>query len=178
MFATAALAVTIYTVKSGDTLSGIVGNRWPQVCEVNHLANCNRIYPGERLRIMPLPGGSAGRTQDGFRVLSRGSGSTPIGGPGGLYFTCAGLQALWVRNGGRAGAAFLAAEVAMAESGGYVYATGRAGEEGLWQINPVNGNATYNPDGNARAAIAISRNGTDWRAWTTYVYGLYRGRCL
>ena len=37
--------------------------------------------------------------------------------------------------------------------------------------------ATYNPIGNAKAAIAISSNGTNWRAWTTYVTGAYRGRC-
>jgi hypothetical protein len=37
--------------------------------------------------------------------------------------------------------------------------------------------ATYNPIGNAKAAIAISSNGHNWRAWTTYVTGAYRGRC-
>ena len=37
--------------------------------------------------------------------------------------------------------------------------------------------ATYNPMGNAKAALAISSNGTNWRPWTTYVTGAYRGRC-
>lgn len=41
------LAASLYTVKPGDTLSGIVGARWPTVCEANHLVNCNLIYPGE-----------------------------------------------------------------------------------------------------------------------------------
>lgn len=92
---------------------------------------------------------------------------------------CSGLETLWIDAGGSHGSAFIAAEIAMAESGGNQYATGAAGEEGYWQINPVNaGLATYNPIGNARSAIILSRDGKNWTPWTTYISGAYIGRCL
>lgn len=88
-----------------------------------------------------------------------------------------GLESLWESAGGSYSAAFTAAEIAIAESGGQQYATGAAGEEGYWQINPVNGSlATYNPYGNARSAIILSDDGTNWSPWTTYTHGLYIGR--
>jgi hypothetical protein len=66
----------------------------------------------------------------------------------------------------------------MAESGGQQYATGAAGERGYWQINPVNGAlSTYNAYGNARSAVIMSRNGTNWYPWTTWSDGAYAGRC-
>ena len=73
----------------------------------------------------------------------------------------------------------LAAEIAKAESGGRQYAHSPTNDFGYWQINGVHGPrmATYNPIGNAKAAIAISSNGHNWRAWTTYVTGAYHGRC-
>jgi hypothetical protein len=39
------------------------------------------------------------------------------------------------------------------------------------------GPATYNPYGNARSAIILSDDGTNWSPWTTYTHGLYIGRC-
>ena len=92
---------------------------------------------------------------------------------------CSGLEALWVAAGGARSQAFIAAEIAMAESGGRQYAHSPTNDFGYWQINGVHGPAmaTYNPIGNARAAIAISGNGCDWRPWTTYDTGAYRGRC-
>jgi murein DD-endopeptidase MepM/ murein hydrolase activator NlpD len=48
-----------YTVKSGDTLSGIasqVGSTWQQLQTVNRLADPNLIYPGE---VLQLSGSSA-----------------------------------------------------------------------------------------------------------------------
>ena len=93
--------------------------------------------------------------------------------------TCAGLESLWEIAGGSPSAAFLAAEIAEAESGGRQYATGAAGERGYWQIHPDHGSlSTYDPLGNARAAIIISDDGRDWSAWTTYTHGLYIGLCL
>src|SRR5262249_61425083 len=66
----------------------------------------------------------------------------------------------------------------MAESGGRQYAHSPTNDFGYWQINGVHGAmATYNPIRNAKAAIAISSNGRNWRPWTTYVTGAYRGRC-
>lgn len=93
--------------------------------------------------------------------------------------SCPGLEALWVSAGGSRSAAFLAAEIAMAESGGNQYATGPAGERGYWQIHPDHGAlSTYDPFGNARAAVIISDDGRNWSAWTTYTSGAYHGRCL
>jgi hypothetical protein len=65
------------------------------------------------------------------------------------------------------------------DSGGRQYAHSPTNDYGYWQINGGHGPAmtTYNPMGNAKAAIAISSNGTNWRPWTTYVTGAYRGRC-
>jgi len=92
--------------------------------------------------------------------------------------SCGGLEALWESAGGSAAAAVTAASIAMAESGGNQYATGTVGERGYWQINPVNGAlSTYDPHGNARAAVIMSADGTNWSPWTTFVSGAYAGRC-
>ena len=91
---------------------------------------------------------------------------------------CGGLEALWVKAGGSPGVEVTAASIAMAESGGNQFATGTVGERGYWQINPVNGSlSTYNAYGNARAAVIMSGDGTNWSPWTTYTAGLYVGRC-
>jgi len=95
------------------------------------------------------------------------------------HLSCRGLETLWDVAGGNPSAAFMAAEIAMAESGGNQYATGQAGERGYWQIHPDHGSlSTYDAYGNARAAIIISDDGRSWSAWTTYTQGLYVGRCL
>jgi hypothetical protein len=169
------IAAHMYTVKAGDTLWGIVGNRWPTVCEQNHIRDCNLIYPGEAIDVSGVSTISY-RSDTGDSDNSVSSGvSRGISGTLG----CSGLETLWINAGGNPGAAFIAAEIAMAESGGQQYATGPAGEEGYWQINPVNGSlATYDAYGNARSAIVLSLNGTDWSAWTTYTSGAYLGRCL
>ena len=72
----------------------------------------------------------------------------------------------------------MAAEIAMAESGGNPNALSPTNDYGLWQINGSNGSlATFNPYQNAKSAIALSGNGTNWGAWTTYTSGAYQGRC-
>jgi LysM repeat protein len=92
--------------------------------------------------------------------------------------SCAGLESLWESAGGSAAAAVTAASIATAESGGNQYATGTVGERGYWQINPVNGAlSTYDPLGNAHAAVVMSGNGTNWSPWTTFTSGAYAGRC-
>lgn len=48
-----ASASKAYTVKLGDTLSGIAGKNWPTVCEQNNLGNCNLIYPGQVIELPP-----------------------------------------------------------------------------------------------------------------------------
>ena len=92
--------------------------------------------------------------------------------------SCSGLERLWDMAGGNPAHAFIAAEIAMAESGGRQYAHSPTNDFGYWQINGSHGSmATYDPLGNARAAIALSSNGTHWSPWTTYTGGAYRGRC-
>lgn len=88
------------------------------------------------------------------------------------------LQQLWIAAGGSAQNAAIAAAVAMAESGGNSTATNPStGSIGFWQINPQAhppSQATSDPMGNARAAVAISNNGTNWSAWQAFTNGSYK----
>ena len=99
---------------------------------------------------------------------------------GGL--SCQGLEALWTSAGGSSGAAFMAAEIARAESGGPQGATDNNAngttDRGYWQVNSIHGAlSTYDPAGNARAAVQLSSDGADWSPWVTYATGAYRGQC-
>lgn len=76
----------------------------------------------------------------------------------------------------------LAAAIAMAESGGNPSVVGDleyGGSVGLWQIN-LPSSPQYDPTSlkdptyNAKAALAISHNGTNWNPWTTYRTGAYK----
>jgi LysM repeat protein len=108
---------------------------------------------------------------------SRGSGTGSSGGLSGTL-TCSGLEQLWTSAGGNSADAFMAAEIAMAESGGNQYALSPTDDYGYWQINASNGAlATFNAYGNARSAIILSDDGSNWNAWTTYHTGAYEGRC-
>jgi Lysozyme like domain len=83
-------------------------------------------------------------------------------------FSYYGLEQLWLAAGGAPGEQGVAACIAEHESGGYIYATGRAGERGLWQIMPSWGAlSSYYPAENAYAAVVISHDGTNWGPWTT-----------
>jgi hypothetical protein len=95
---------------------------------------------------------------------------------------CAGLEALWESAGGSPGAAFLAAEIAMAESSGRQYASlvnaNGTTDRGYWQINSSHGSlSTFGAHGNARAAVLISADGADWSPWVTWQTGAYAGKC-
>jgi len=91
---------------------------------------------------------------------------------------CSGLEQLWESAGGNAGDAQMAASIAMAESGGNQYAVSPTNDVGYWQINESNGSlATTDPYGNARAAIQLSDDGSNWGQWTTYASGAYEGKC-
>lgn len=100
---------------------------------------------------------------------------------GGLSGTlgCSGLEQLWDSAGGNPSDAEMAASIAMAESGGNQYAQSPTDDIGYWQINvPAHPSiATFNPTGNAEAAVAISSDGTNWYPWTTYQSGAYEGKC-
>ena len=112
-------------------------------------------------------------------VQSAGHGSSG-GSSGGLSGTlsCSGLEELWRSAGGNPADAFMAAEIAEAESGGNQYALSPTDDYGYWQINASNGSlATFNAYGNARSAIILSDDGSNWNAWTTYHSGAYEGRC-
>jgi hypothetical protein len=116
----------------------------------------------------------------GTVVLQSASQGSSGGSSGGLSGTlsCAGLERLWTSAGGNAADAFMAAEIAEAESGGNQYALSPTDDYGYWQINASNGAlATYNAYGNARSAIVLSDDGSNWNAWTTYRTGAYEGRC-
>jgi hypothetical protein len=94
-------------------------------------------------------------------------------------YGCASLESLWESQGGSSSHAFMAAEIAMAESGGNPNAISPTSDYGLWQINSSNapGQEMLNPEANAREAIALSHDGTDWYPWTTYTSGAYEGKC-
>jgi LysM repeat protein len=173
-------ATRTYTVQPGDTLSTIAqrfyGNPadWAYLYKVNsaEISNPNDIYAGEVLKIPSDPPANASSSTSSTMLTTS---ATQLSGTLG----CSGLEALWEDAGGSHAAAFTAAEIAVAESGGNQYALSPTDDYGYWQINASHGPAmaTFNAMGNAKAAIAISDDGTDWDAWTTYVTGAYAGRC-
>jgi LysM repeat protein len=169
-----------YTVQPGDTLSSIAQRfygspaAWQWLYQANRsvIENPNAIYPGEVLDVPYEPSASSTTSVSaGSTVLTT---STALSGTLG----CPGLEELWEQAGGSAAQAVTAASIAMAESSGQQYATGAAGERGYWQINPDHGSlSTYDPLGNAKAAVIISGDGANWTPWTTYTSGAYLGRC-
>jgi LysM repeat protein len=174
-----------YTVQPGDTLSSIAqrfyGNPadWPWLYQANTsvIANPNAIYPGQVLNVPygpSAPSTTSTPAQPMTVTSSMTTGSTTLSGT----LSCGGLEELWEDAGGSAGQAVMAASIAMAESGGQQFATGTVGERGYWQINPNHGSlSTYDPLGNAKAAVIISDDGTNWTPWTTFTSGAYIGRC-
>lgn len=134
----------------------------------------------------------------GLFAAAVGVALIPVGGGGGTALAdtaaipaaalengtlnCSQLEALWEEAGGNPAHAFLAAEVAMAESSGQQYASLLDGngttDIGYWQINTSHGAlATFDALGNARAAVQISGNGADWSPWVTYQHGAEIGKC-
>jgi len=96
---------------------------------------------------------------------------------GGRVMTLAELRALALQAGFPAEQLDVAAAIAMAESGGNPAAIGDQGTSfGLWQIH-VPSHPEYDStqllaaEYNARAALAISRQGSDWTPWSTYKPG-------
>ena len=178
-------ATRTYTVRSGDTLSSIAqrfyGNSadWAWLYHVNSsvVHNPNSIYVGQVLKIPADPPANAAHYAPKHAKTSTTltSSATKLSGK----LNCSGLEALWEAAGGSHTEAFMAAEIAEAESGGNQYALSPTNDYGYWQINGSHGPsmATFNPMGNAKAAIAISDDGHDWGAWTTYTSGAYAGRC-
>jgi len=170
-----------YTVRPGDTLS-LIAERfyhnpadWRGLAQVNsaEVKNPNLIYAGEVLSVPADPPAATAYTPKHARSTVLTSSSALSGTLG-----CAGLEELWQQAGGSSAQAITAASIAMAESSGEQFATGAAGERGYWQINPDHGSlSSYDPLGNAKAAVIISGDGTDWTPWTTFTSGAYLGRC-
>jgi phage tail protein X len=185
----AGLAARSYAVRPGDTLSGIAQRfygraaDWTVVYAANRtkIRNPGLIYVGQVLSIPRDPHAQPPASRAHTTAYRpRHSKPAPSGHTGTLQGTlnCGGLEALWRSAGGAPWAEVTAASIAMAESSGRQYATGSAGERGYWQINPVNGAlSTYSAYGNARAAVIMSHDGTNWSPWTTWVDGAYAGRC-
>ena len=120
----------------------------------------------------------AGQTAHVHAPAAAARTTAAVRSPGTL--DCSQLEALWESAGGSPAAAFMAAEIATAESGGQHDASSPAGDVGYWQINePIWGPAlaTTDPLGNAKAAIHISHDGTDWSPWVTFETGAYQGKC-
>ncbi len=171
-----------YVVAAGDTLSGIAGKvcgdpgDWPGIWHANQaeVPNPDLIYPGQTLRF--TCGELSAVPQSAPPAPSAGA---VVSGTSGGILSCAGLEALWQQAGGPAGEAFMAAEIARAESGGNPDAISPSDDLGLWQINkPVWGVlATFDELGNARAAVQISHDGANWSPWVTFQRGLYQGQC-
>ncbi len=190
-----------YTVRAGDTLSGIAqrfygsADDWHGLFAANQskISDPSLIYAGQELRLpRHLPAGIGYTPRHAGPAASGSSAAAADSSPAAAASTtqpdtttslsgtlgCTGLEQLWLDAGGSPAAEVTAASIAMAESGGNQFATGTVGERGYWQINPVNGAlSTYDPYGNARAAVIMSADGTNWSPWTTYTSGAYAGRC-
>jgi hypothetical protein len=100
---------------------------------------------------------------------SNGSGSNSTSG---AIYDYAQLEGVWIQAGGNAQYAPMAAAIAMAESGGNSQASNTNNnssvDRGLWQINSSNGSSSsFDVMTNARGAVSISSNGTNWRPWCT-----------
>jgi LysM repeat protein len=180
-------------------------NDWQYLYHENGktVSDPNLIYVGERLLIpdtapahytlsdyAPKHAKAAPPAASTVSETSRDSSAAPVrtaGAGGGKLVTqsaaqgmysCSGLEQIWEQEGGSPAAALMAAEIAMAESGGNPNAISPTDDFGLWQINGSNGSlATLNALQNARSAITLSDNGTNWGPWTTYHSGAYYGKC-
>jgi Lysozyme like domain len=81
------------------------------------------------------------------------------------------IESLWTQAGGNPQNASTASAIAMAESGGDTDSKNDRNsngtiDRGLWQINSVHGSlSSFDPLANARAAVSISSNGSNWKPW-------------
>lgn len=89
-------------------------------------------------------------------------------------WTAAQIGRIWLNNGGASNHVQIAKAVSLAESGGNDHAISPSNDYGLWQINSANFDGlgvspvtVLDPNINARCAIRMSGNGTNWAAWCT-----------
>jgi LysM repeat protein len=159
-------AQRFYTVQPGQYLSEIAGSQcgnpadWRSLYSANQgkVSDPDMIYPGEHLVIDC----SAPVTQ--YRAPQAVT-ETVSGG----ILSPAQIGALWLDAGGSPAAEDTAECIAHFESGGNTSAISPTDDFGVFQINASHGPemATLNPLGNARAAVEISADGTNWSPWTT-----------
>lgn len=64
-----------YTIQAGNTLTGLFGGQWRAVCELNRLANCNKLTVGQRLR---LPAGVEARQTPATTSAPAPRASVPV----------------------------------------------------------------------------------------------------
>lgn len=185
-----------YQVRAGYTLSSIAARvygsskYWTVLYWFNHIKNPNLITIGQTLKVPPRPLRipaaphipAPAPVQAPVLVVAHAvtssqapsqSSPAPTGNSGGLsgFLSYSGLEQLWVAAGGNPAYEATAACIAEHESGGNQYALSPTNDYGYWQINGSNGAlATYDAYGNARAAIQLSNDGTDWHLWTTHIY--------
>lgn len=179
--------------------------QWLYHENTSKISNPDDIYPGQSLNVPADPPASytlpssdyqprhaasasdtvvtqSAESSDASHASASASGSSASAASGSASESgtlgCSGLEQLWENAGGNAADAEMAASIAMAESGGNQYAISPTNDVGYWQINESNGAlATTDPYGNARAAIQLSGDGSNWDAWTTYTSGAYAGKC-
>lgn len=188
----AAAAALTYTVRPGDTLSGVAMRKcgaaryWTGIYAASRARgwtarDADVLLAGQRLYLScayrpsmlryattPVLPGSATRAYVTTAVQSsRSQRSTPPGPARPGYYSYAGLEVLWDSAGGPAWAAPHAAEIAECESGGRVSAYNASGASGLWQIlgEVVPGNI-FDPYVNALNAVAKFRaSGDTFAQW-------------
>jgi LysM repeat protein len=186
---------TTYRVRSGDTLAKIAkeffhNDDWQYLYHENEntISNPDVLYVGESLFIPAsapahytlsdyAPKHAKAETTSSSSTKTSGSTTTEVVQSASQY-SCSSLETLWEQAGGSSADALMAADIAMAESGGNPNAISPTDDYGLWQINASNGAlATLDPLQNAKSAITLSDNGVNWDAWTTYTSGAYSGKC-
>ena len=162
----------------------------------SEISNPNLIYVGEELRLprhLPAPAAvpaasPGGSSHHGVHPPARVVRPAASGTSQALHATttnlsgtlsCSGLEALLGRGGRVSRRPRSPRRPSRWPSPAATSSPpGPSGERGYWQINPVNGAlSTYDPYGNARAAVIMSADGTNWSPWTTYTSGAYAGRC-
>ena len=112
------------------------------------------------------------RTSSSITGLSSITGSDYAAGHANIpgtspQYSIAGMERFWIRAGGNPAHAAVAACIANAVSKGIPDMVGNTGGVGLWQIRN-GGAAMADPISNAKQAIAISHNGSNWGPWASH----------
>ena len=168
-----------YTVKPGDTLSGIAhrlygqAGAWPRLYHANGavVADAGLIYAGQVLNVPvePSTGFAAHRAPARGPTYRPRHAAAPAPGAAAVaqhgIYSYAALETLWVQAGGNPAAEAFAACIAEHESGGNPQAISPTSDYGLWQEH--NDPAALNPVVSARTAVQMSSDGTSWSPWTT-----------